>query len=84
VPPTLTVPPSPTSTTVEATATPDERQRYAEEDSNLRFEWGMLFDSVALGLSYAWLCCGVLVLVAVPIVFLILWVAHRRRQQQRE
>jgi hypothetical protein len=72
------------SATVEAEATPDDRARYTEGESNLKFEWGMLFDSVSLFLSYAWLCCGVLVFVAVPVVFIVLWVASRRRRQQEQ
>jgi hypothetical protein len=44
----------------------------------------MLFDSVALLLSYLWLCCGGLLFLAVPLMFVILWVASRRRQEQEE
>jgi hypothetical protein len=44
----------------------------------------MLFDSVALFLSYAWLCCGGLVFLAVPLIFIVLWVASKRRQPQEE
>lgn len=72
------------SATGEAEATPDDRARYSEGDSNLKFEWGMLFDSASLFLSYAWLCCGVLVFIAVPVVFIVLWVASKRRRQQEE
>jgi hypothetical protein len=84
VPPTATLAPSPTTETATPEATPDERQRYADEDANYLFEWGDLFDSVALGASYIWLCCGVVVLVLIPILFLALWIASRRRQQQKE
>ncbi len=81
--------PTATLAPVLATSTPisleqDGTERYPEEDSNLLFNWTMLFDSVALGLSYVWLCCGVLVLVGVPIFFVALWVAGRRRQQGEE
>jgi len=75
-------PPTPTSTLVSAEQ--DGTERYAQEDSNLLFDWTMLFDSVALGLSYVWLCCGVLVLIGVPIFFIALWVAGRRREQGEE
>lgn len=61
-----------------------ERQRYATGESGLEFEWGMLFDAVALGLSYTWLCCGVFVVLGVPLFFLVLWVASRVRQQRAE
>jgi hypothetical protein len=44
----------------------------------------MLFDSVALGLTYMWLCCGVLVLFGIPVVFVILWVASKRQAQAQD
>jgi hypothetical protein len=71
--------PSPTAGTVEAT--PTSSQRYPEGDSGLKFEWGMLFDSVALGVTYLWLCCGVLVLFSIPVAFAILWVVSKRQRQ---
>jgi hypothetical protein len=95
--PTVTATPVVTPTAVpEPTVSPPEEEggspetpeagseRYAEEDAALAFEWGMLFDSVALMASYAWLCCGVLVFVSIPILFVVLWVAARRRQQSEE
>jgi len=42
----------------------------------------MLFDSIALGASYIWLCCGVLVVVSIPVGFTVLWVAGRRRRPE--
>jgi len=42
----------------------------------------MLFDSLALGLTYVWMGCGVLVLLAIPAVFLVLWLVSRRRQEE--
>lgn len=90
-PPTATLEPSPTSSPgggmpVESGAEGSEgdSQRYAEDDTSLKFEWGMLFDSVALLLSYTWLCCGVFILLAVPVVFVVLWVISKRRQQAEE
>jgi outer membrane biosynthesis protein TonB len=78
--------PSPTPTSAEATVepTPDDKQRYPDGETDLKFEWGMLFDSVSLLLSYIWLFCGVLVFLTVPILFIVLWVASKRRQQQQE
>jgi hypothetical protein len=67
---------------VEPTASQDER--YPEEDTGLKFQWDMLFDSTALFLSRVWLCCGVLVFVAIPIAFVVLWVASKRRQERGE
>ncbi len=78
VPPTFT--PFPT-----ATSTPeDERQRYSEGDSNLRFEWGMLVDSAALALAYTGLCCGVFLFLSIPVFFLVLWLAGKRGEQGGE
>jgi hypothetical protein len=70
------------SETAEPEATSDESQRYPEEESKLRFEWGMLFDSLALFFSYTWLCCGILVFLAVPVLFVVLWRASNRRQEK--
>ena len=88
LPPTATFTPPPTVESVRATPTPtqtiDERRRYAEEGTDLVFEWGTLFDSVALGVSYIWLCCGVLVFLLIPVIFIVLWAASRRRKQQQE
>jgi hypothetical protein len=84
-PPPPTSPPSPTeapsATLVEPTVMPDEQGRYADEDTGLKFEWGMLFDSAALGLSYLWLCCGVFIVLGIPVFFVILWVAGKRRRR---
>jgi hypothetical protein len=44
----------------------------------------MLFDSIALFLSYLWLCCGALIFMAIPVVFVVLWVASKNRRQQEE
>lgn len=84
MPPTATATVPPTVQSVAPTATIDERQRYSDEGTDLIFEWGTLFDSVALGVSYLWLCCGAIVFVLIPIAFIVLWVASRRRKQQEE
>jgi hypothetical protein len=76
--------PSPTLDEGQGTQEPDEEGRYPDEDSNVAFEWGMLFDTVALAISRMWLCCGILVLLGIPVGFVILWVASRRREQQEE
>jgi cobalamin biosynthesis Mg chelatase CobN len=76
--------PSPTPDEGQGTQEPDEEGRYPDEDSNVAFEWGMLFDTVALAISRMWLCCGILVLVGIPVAFGILWVASKRREQQEE
>jgi hypothetical protein len=65
-------------------ATEDEQRRYPIGDTGLNFEWGMLFDAVALGLSYTWLCCGVFIVLGVPLFFIVLWVASSARRQRTE
>jgi hypothetical protein len=72
------------SPTVELEATPAGSERYPAEDTSLKFDWGVLFDSLALGISYVWLCCGVLLFVTIPVVFVILWVVSKRRQEQEQ
>ena len=82
-PPATDTPVAPvTSETAEPEETPDESGRYPEGESNLRFEWGMLFDSVALFFSYVWLCCGILLFIAVPFLFFVLWRASASRQEE--
>ncbi len=77
VPPTVTPVPMPTES---ATASGDSR--YTQGETNLKFEWGKLFDAVALGVSYLWLCCGIMLLPLLLLFFGVLWIAsHRRRQQ---
>lgn len=87
--------PTPTWTPVTPTATPfpsptlppedgQDGDRYAEGESAYRFEWGMLVDSLALAASYLWLCCGVILLLGIPLLFIVLWVASRRRNQSQE
>jgi flagellar biosynthesis/type III secretory pathway M-ring protein FliF/YscJ len=44
----------------------------------------MLFDSVALGVSYLWLCCGILLVTGIPVVFVILWVVSNRRKREEQ
>jgi hypothetical protein len=87
--PTLTataVAPTATDTAVPASPVPAEAagDRYADEDSNVRFDWRLLFDSVALGLSYLWLGCGALLLLIVPLFFFVLWFLGKRREEQVE
>jgi hypothetical protein len=72
------------SPTVEFEATPAGAERYPTEDTSLKFDWGVLFDSLALGISYAWLCCGILLFVSIPVVFVIVWVVSKRRQEQEQ
>jgi len=95
--PTETATPSPTATVLPSTNTPaappatepggeptgSQPERYADENTGLRFDWGKLFDSTALLVSSIWLCCGVLLFLAIPVAFAVLWVVSKR-QQERE
>lgn len=78
-PPTHTPAPS---ATAEPEETLDASQRYPEGESNLRFEWGMLFDSMSLLFSYIWLCCGILLFIAVPLFFFVLWRTGADRREE--
>lgn len=77
--PTIVAPPEEGGEAVE-----EDRQRYPQGESDLKFEWGMLFDSVALALSYSWLCCGVFIVLGVPLFFVVLWIASTVRRQRSE
>jgi hypothetical protein len=79
-----TVVPTATWTAEPAAEEGDSQGRYAEGESDLKFEWGMLLDSLALGVSYIWLCCGAVILVGLPVVFAVLWTASRRRRSLSE
>jgi hypothetical protein len=63
---------------------PETEMRYADGESDLRFDWGALADSLALMLSYAWLLCGGLLLIAVPLLFVALWLRSRRSAEPEE
>lgn len=72
--PTETPKPAPVATSVRAS---DEPFRYPAQQADLRFRWGALIDALVLGVSYAWLACGVLFFVL--LVALLLWIVVRRR-----
>jgi outer membrane biosynthesis protein TonB len=93
---TPTEPPTPTETPLPPTDTPlppptntpepvatEDRGRYAEDEDNLRFEWGMLFDSLALGLAYIWLFCGFVLFVCIGGLLVVVWLVARRRQREQ-
>jgi len=70
--------------TAQTGASSQTRRHYVRGDSNVVFQWGMLVDSLALGISYAWLAGGILVGVGLPILFVVLWIRTRRRRPARE
>ena len=81
--PTLTPSPpaSPEPASTEQTRTsPKIRPHYVRGDSNVTFQWGMLVDSLALGISWAWLVVGIIIGVGLPILFVVLWVRSKRRR----
>jgi hypothetical protein len=65
-----------------ATASPapisDEARRYPDEEANLRFRWRTLFDSLALGVSYLWLACGVGLFALLVLLLAVFWLKGRR------
>jgi len=81
---TETLTPVPTSFVATPTFTPvpDDSQRYPDEDTTVTFQWGSLFDSAALAASYIWMCCGICMLFLIPLLFIALWVASRRRNRE--
>jgi hypothetical protein len=81
--PSPTVSPEPVST-AQSGASSNTRQHYVRGDSNVVIQWGMLIDSLALGITYAWLLGGILVGVGLPILFVFLWVRTKRRRSVQE
>ena len=81
LPPTST-PAAPPTIEPSVEPTGSQAERYPEENAGLRFDWSKLFDSTALLLSGIWLCCGVLLFLAIPVAFVVLWVVSKRRQEQ--
>lgn len=47
--------------------------------SEIVVDSGLLIDSVLVYLSYAWLCCGVIIFIMIPILFLVLYVWGSQR-----
>jgi hypothetical protein len=74
--------------TAEPLSTPEapagDRRRYVEGESPIIFQWDMLIDSLALAVSYAWLCCGVVAIVGLPVMFVVLWVMGTNRRRTRQ
>ena len=49
--------------------------------SEMVIDSGLLIDSVLVYISYAWLCCGVIAFVMIPVVFLVLYVLGVKRSR---
>lgn len=49
--------------------------------SEMVIDSGLLIDSVLVYISYAWLCCGVIAFVMIPIVFLVLYILGVKRSR---
>jgi hypothetical protein len=75
--------PEPTAT-AQTGASSTARRHYVRGDSNVVIQWGMLVDSLALGISWAWLVVGIFVGVGLPILLVALWVRARRCQSEQE
>ena len=63
-----------------AAVTPSEGSgpRYPAEQANLRFSWRALIDSIALGVSYIWLVCGITLFVLLGLALVWAWLRGRR------
>ncbi|MGD8466705.1 MAG: hypothetical protein PVI09_22850 [Anaerolineae bacterium] len=84
--PTVTATFTPTQTaeptaTPSPSATPDTDEASLEDEGDLAFDWAELFDALALGATYLWLCCGVLLFLGIPVFFAVLWVTYKRRHE---
>ena len=67
--------------TLAATEPSPGSDRYTPSEGELVFDWRLLVDTLVLGLSWSWLCCGVLLLVAIPVGVAVIYVVNRRRQE---
>jgi hypothetical protein len=84
--PTMTAMFTPTQTaeptaTPSPSPTPDTDEASPEDEGDLAFDWAELFDALALGATYLWLCCGVLLFLGIPVFFAVLWVTYKRRHE---
>jgi hypothetical protein len=81
---TLTATPLPTAVPLPTDTPRQARQHYVRGDSNVVFRWDMLVDSLALGISYAWLIGGLVVAIGLPILLVVLWLRAERRRSAQE
>jgi hypothetical protein len=92
VPPTATQPPPPAAAPTEAPpqeVTPIQRvappvvpgEETQPGSGEVVIDSGLLIDSILVYASYAWLCCGILLFIFIPIAFigLYIWGAQRRK-----
>jgi hypothetical protein len=90
-PPAAVVPTSPPPTTAPAAEqatpvpppplVPGEETQPGSGSGEVIIDSGLLIDSILVYVSYAWLCCGILLFILIPIVFvgLYVWGAQRRK-----
>lgn len=60
---------------------PGEEVQPGSGSGEVIIDSGLLIDSILVYVSYAWLCCGILLFILIPIVFvgLYIWGAQRRK-----
>jgi hypothetical protein len=76
-----TVPPqSAGGTTLEPNS--DEEPRYPGEKAKLRLRLRTLFDSLALGVSYLWLACGIGLMVLLAVALTWVWLEGRHSSER--
>jgi len=58
---------------------PEQEKNAAPRISEFVINWTKFWDTLVLYASYPWLCCGILLLLGVPLAFLMLEIRGRRR-----
>jgi hypothetical protein len=71
-------PPAPTSTPPDIRPRPPVRQSPADAPGQPVINWVKFWDTMAVVVAYPWLCCGVSLLLLVPLVLLFLEIKGRR------
>ena len=67
----------------------EEESSFSDEDeeassSNFIWDWAELIDSVVVSSAYVWLCCGVVLLLLIPLFFLFLQIRGQIKIQREE
>jgi hypothetical protein len=79
--PALAPPPFPENNQSERTTQADDE---AEDSSNLVLDQAEFIDTVLVSTAYVWLCCGIVLLLLIPLVFLFLQIRGRMKLVDEE
>jgi ABC-type transport system involved in cytochrome c biogenesis permease component len=55
-----------------------------ESEPNLVLDQAELVDSVVVSVAYVWLCCGIVLILLIPLVFLFLHIRGRSKLTKEE